>query len=85
MYGLAIRLRAAPGTKFHKGSTLYRLVPSLADSEVERTYVVVAVTPQASDHGKMETTVFRTDGRGNADHYGGSITVQRCWRGSRGS
>lgn len=68
--GIAVCLGAADH-RWHAGSQLFQLYPSLGQFEGQDDRVVAACTPAAVDHGACETPVFRCDTRGETMLFGG--------------
>lgn len=62
--GIAVLVGPASENMFREGY-LYRIYPSLANTDDVDNHVVVARTRNASDHGYAETTVFLTDSSGS--------------------
>ena len=62
--GIAVHLGAAPEHLYHLGQ-LFRVYPSLGNSEDADNYIVVASTNRTVDHGQGETTIFATDSTGD--------------------
>jgi len=66
-YGTAIKVRSLR-KNFYTGSALYRVSPKVEVVDcgflTETNYVICAVTPCASDHGKPETALFAAKANG---------------------
>lgn len=75
MRGIAIRRGDAP-SRFHVGSALFQLQPSMGLDAGFNNFVVVAVTPQAVGHGGPETTAFYSSSQGCTKLYGDLGTAE---------